>query len=70
MQSIKTQNLSALCAGLAALLFATLSFESAVHAQQRFTASIDGVAWGSDNAGINVIPVALGTSGGTVTITS
>jgi hypothetical protein len=44
---------------------ATLSFATAVHAQQSFNASIDGKPWQSDNAGIDAIPVALG---GTVTI--
>lgn len=70
MKSIKTQNLTMRCAGAAALLIPTLSFASVVHAQQSFTATVDGAAWESDNAGINVVPVSLGTSDGTVTITA
>ena len=46
-------------------VIATLGFASGVHAQQSFSASVDGKPWESDNAGINVIPVPLG---GTVTI--
>jgi len=58
----------ALTAMLAAL--AGVGFATSVHAQQTFTATVDGKAWESDNDGINVIPVALGTSTGTVTITA
>ena len=58
----------ALTAMLAAL--AGVGFATSAHAQQTFTATVDGKAWESDNDGINVIPVALGTSTGTVTITA
>jgi hypothetical protein len=54
---------------LAAFISAS-AFSISAHAQQSFTATVDGKAWESDNDGINVIPVALGTSGGTVTITA
>ncbi len=47
---------------------ATFGFTTNALAQQSFTATVDGKAWESDNDGINVIPVALGTSRGTVTI--
>ncbi len=46
---------------------ATLGFATGVHAQQSFSATVDGKPWESDNAGIDVIPVPLG---GTVTITA
>ena len=46
---------------------ATLGLATNVHAQQSFSATVDGTPWESDNAGINVIPVAMG---GTVTITA
>ncbi len=51
--------------GLIAALIATLGFASGVHAQQSFSAIVDGTPWESDNAGINVIPVPMR---GTVTI--
>jgi hypothetical protein len=57
-------------ASLGALIIATISFAATVQAQQSFTATIDGKSWESDNDGINVIPVAPGTSRGTVTITA
>ncbi|MGL4232518.1 MAG: hypothetical protein ACRDAM_06870 [Casimicrobium sp.] len=57
-------------AWLAALPIAALGFAGSVQAQQSFTATVDGKAWESDNDGINVMPVALGTSRGTVTITA
>jgi hypothetical protein len=47
-----------------------LGFATAASAQQSFNATVDGKAWESDNDGINVIPVALGSSRGTVTITA
>jgi hypothetical protein len=47
-----------------------LGFSAAVNAQQSFTATVDGKSWESDNDGVNVIPVAFGTSRGTVTITA
>jgi hypothetical protein len=53
-----------------AIAIAPLGFSAAVNAQQSFTATVDGKAWESDNDGINVMPVALGTSRGTVTITA
>ena len=46
---------------------ASLGFTTGVNAQQSFSATVDGKPWESDDAGINVIPVALG---GTVTITA
>ena len=46
-------------------VIATLGLATNVHAQQSFSATVDGKPWESDNAGINVIPVPLG---GTVTI--
>ena len=46
---------------------ATLGFATGAHAQQSFSATVDGMPWESDNAGINVIPVPIG---GTVTITA
>jgi hypothetical protein len=48
----------------------TLGLSASAIAQQSFTATVDGKTWESDNDGINVIPVALGTSRGTVTITA
>lgn len=48
-------------------VIATLGFATSVHAQQSFSATVDGTPWESDNAGINVIPVPMG---GTVTITA
>ena len=54
----------------AALVIATLGFATSAQAQQSFTATVDGKAWESDNDGINVVPVALGSSEGTVTITA
>ena len=45
----------------------TLGFAASAHAQQSFTATVDGKSWESDNQGINVIPVSLG---GSVTITA
>jgi hypothetical protein len=57
-------------ASIGALIITTFGFTASVQAQQRFTAAVDGKAWESDNDGINVIPVALGTSRGTVTITA
>lgn len=44
---------------------ATLGLATDVHAQQSFSAIVDGTPWESDNAGITVIPVP---TGGTVTI--
>ena len=52
---------------LLTVVVASLGFATGVHAQQRFSAVVDGATWESDDAGINVIPVALG---GTVTITA
>lgn len=52
---------------LITVVIATLGFATGVHAQQSFSATVDGKPWESDNAGINVIPVPLG---GTVTITA
>ena len=52
-------------AAIATLAFAT--FATGVHAQQSFSATVDGTPWESDNAGVNVIPVP---QGGTVTITA
>ena len=52
---------------LLTVVVASLGFATGVHAQQRFSAVVDGAAWESDDAGINVIPVV---SGGTVTITA
>ena len=52
---------------LITVAIATLGFATGVHAQQSFSATIDGTPWESDNAGINVIPVAMG---GSVTITA
>ena len=52
---------------LIAAAIATFGFATNVHAQQSFSATIDGTPWESDNAGINVIPVAMG---GSVTITA
>ena len=46
-------------------VIATLGLATNVHAQQSFSATVDGKPWESDNAGITVIPVPLG---GTVTI--
>jgi hypothetical protein len=57
-------------ASLAALSIAALGFTANAVAQQSFTVTVDGKAWESDNDGINVVPVALGTSRGTVTITA
>jgi hypothetical protein len=51
-------------------LISVSAFSISAHAQQSFTATVDGKAWESDNDGINVLPVALGTSRGTVTITA
>jgi len=51
--------------GLITVVIATLGFAADVRAQQSFSATVDGTPWESDNAGINVIPVAMG---GTVTI--
>jgi hypothetical protein len=48
----------------------TLGFAATASAQQSFTATVDGKAWESDNDGVSVIPVALGSSRGTVTITA
>ena len=48
-------------------VIATLGLATNVHAQQSFSATVDGTPWESDNAGINVIPVA---KGGTVLITA
>lgn len=45
----------------------TLGFAASAHAQQTFTATVDGNAWESDNAGITVIPVPMS---GSVTITA
>jgi hypothetical protein len=55
---------------VAALIIATFGFAATAQAQQSFNASVDGKTWESDNDGINVMPVALGTSRGTVTITA
>lgn len=49
---------------------ASIGLVTTAQAQQTFTATVDGQTWESDNDGINVIPVALGTSTGTVTITA
>ena len=57
-------SVSALGALITAVI-ATLGLATNVHAQQSFSATVDGTPWESDNAGINVIPVPLG---GTVTI--
>ena len=51
----------------AAAAVGTLGFAASAHAQQSFTATVDGKAWESDHAGITVIPVPLS---GTVTITA
>ena len=51
----------------AAAVIGTLSFAAGAHAQQSFTATVDGKAWESDDKGINVIPVPMG---GSVTITA
>lgn len=51
----------------AAAVVGTLGFAASAHAQQSFTATVDGKAWESDHQGINVIPVSLG---GSVTITA
>ncbi len=51
----------------AAALVGTLFFAASAHAQQTFTATVDGKTWESDNNGINVIPVSMG---GSVTITA
>ncbi len=59
-------SVSALCA-LITTAIATLGLATDVHAQQSFSAIVDGTPWESDNAGINVIPVPMG---GTVTITA
>ena len=48
-----------------AALAGTVGFAVGAHAQQSFSASIDGTAWESDHKGITVIPVAMG---GTLTI--
>ncbi len=48
----------------------SLGFTATASAQQSFTATVDGKTWESDNGGINVMPVALGSSRGTVTITA
>ena len=57
-------SVSALGALITAVI-ATLGLATNVHAQQSFSATVDGTPWESDNAGINVIPVPLG---GTVSI--
>lgn len=49
-----------------AAVVGTLGFAASAHAQQTFTATVDGTAWESDNSGINVIPVPMS---GTVTLT-
>ena len=46
---------------------ASFGFATGVQAQQSFSATVDVTPWESDDAGINVIPVALG---GVVTITA
>ena len=51
----------------AAAVAGTLGFAASAHAQQSFTATVDGKTWESDNDGINVIPVS---TGGSVTITA
>jgi hypothetical protein len=48
----------------------TLGLAATASAQQSFIATVDGKSWESDNDGVNVIPVALGSSRGTVTITA
>jgi hypothetical protein len=48
----------------------TFGLAAAASAQQSFTATVDGKVWESDNDGVSVIPVALGSSRGTVTITA
>jgi hypothetical protein len=57
-------------ASLAVLSIASVGFAATALAQQSFTATVDGKAWESDNDGINVVPVALGSSRGAVTITA
>ena len=61
---IQKTSVQALGALIAAAI-ATLALATNVHAQQSFSATVDGMPWESDNAGITVIPVPLG---GTVTI--
>lgn len=51
----------------AAAVVGTLGLAASAHAQQSFTATVDGKAWESDQAGITVIPVGMS---GTVTITA
>ena len=51
----------------AAAVAGTLGFAASAHAQQSFTATVDGKTWESDNEGITVIPVS---TGGSVTITA
>ncbi|HPT57209.1 MAG TPA: hypothetical protein PLK42_11060, partial [Casimicrobium sp.] len=60
----QTARISSVLTGMLVAL-ASVGFATGVHAQQTFTATVDGKAWESDNDGINVIPVALGTSTGT-----
>jgi hypothetical protein len=70
MHSIRSKRSVLSIALLQALVIAASGVAATVNAQQSFTATVDGKAWESDNDGINVIPVALGTSRGTVTISA
>jgi hypothetical protein len=70
MKLIKSKNSIQSVALLALFSIIYVGLASDAHAQQSFTAIVDGKTWESDNDGINVIPVAFGTSRGTVTITA
>lgn len=67
MNLLNTKLFMPLPGSLITVVIASLGLATSVHAQQSFSATVDGTPWESDNAGINVIPVALG---GTVTITA
>ena len=67
MNSLNAKFFMPALGSLLTVVVASLGFATGVHAQQRFSAVVDGAAWESDDAGINVIPVV---SGGTVTITA
>ena len=65
MNLLNTKLFMPVLGSLIAVVVASVGLATSVHAQQSFSATVDGTPWESDNAGINVIPVPLG---GTVTI--
>lgn len=67
MNLLNTKISTPVLGALITAVIATLGLATGAHAQQSFSATVDGTPWESDNAGINVIPVAMG---GTVTITA